>query len=175
MNKIDINPVVNKIQIVSIKELIEMNFDKAKILEICNQIYEMMDFICEDYPKHKSWFFQKQLPETLDINSGRDIVFARNKNKIICGTSFIKKDAMERKICTLFVDSAARGLGVGTALVEKSMELLGTDKPLITIADYKLPMFEGLIKKYHWQQTQVVTGLYNDYSNELVYNGYLEK
>lgn len=55
------------------------------------------------------------------------------------------------------------------------MELLGTTKPIITLADYKLPMFEGLIEKYHWEQTQVVSGLYNDHSQELVYNGYLEK
>lgn len=163
-----------EIKVISIKELIEMGLDKNKILEICNQIYETTDFVCEDYPQHKSWFYQKQLPGTLDMKIGRDIVFAYDKSHVINGTSFIKKDDTEQKICTLFVNPAARGLGIGTALVEKSIELLGTDKPLITIADYKLPMFEGLIKKYHWEQTQVVTGLYNDRSKELVYNGYLD-
>ena len=164
----------NKISTISVKELINQGVDQDKILEICDQLYEMTDFICEDYPKHKSWFYQKHLPATLVAESGRDIIFAYDKDRKIYGTSFIKKDNVEKKICTLFVSPDARGLGVGTALVEKSMELLGTTKPMITLADYKLPMFEGLIKKYHWEKTQVISGLYNEHSKELVYNGYLE-
>lgn len=81
----------------------------------------------------------------------------------------------KKKICTLFVSPEARGLGIGTLLVEKSMEILGTTKPMITLADYKLPMFEGLIKKYGWEMTEEVTGLYNDKHKELVYNGSLTK
>ncbi|MBS7401348.1 MAG: GNAT family N-acetyltransferase [Eubacteriales bacterium] len=164
----------NEIKVVSIKELIEMGLERNKVLEICNRIYEMTDFVCKDYPRYKTWFYQKHLPGTLDVKIGRDIVFTYNKNKDISGTSLIKKDDTEQKICTLFVNPIFRGLGIGTALVEKSIELLGTNKPLITIADYKLLMFEGLIKKYHWEQTQVVTGLYNDRSKELIYNGYLD-
>ena len=135
----------------------------------------MTDFINSDYPKHKSWFYQKHLPETLKENSGRDIIFAHDSEGKIYGTSFIKEDETEKKICTLFVSEESRGLGVGTALVEKSMEVLGTTKPMITLADYKLPMFEGLIEKYGWEQTQEVTGLYNDRSAELVFNGFLEE
>lgn len=135
----------------------------------------MTDFICEDYPKHKSWFYQKHLPATLVKGSGRDIIFACDKNGKIYGTSFIKEDDTEKKICTLFVSPEARGLGIGILLVEKSMEMLGTTKPMITLADYKLPMFEGLIKKYGWEMTEEVTGLYNDKHKELVYNGSLTK
>lgn len=47
----------NEINTNSIKELIEQGIDTNKILEICDQLYEMTDFICEDYPKHKSWFY----------------------------------------------------------------------------------------------------------------------
>ena len=66
-------------------------------------------------------------------------------------------------------------MGVGTLLVEKSMELLQTTKPMITIADYKEPMFKGLIEKYGWVKTEEVSGLYNDKHNELVYNGSLSQ
>lgn len=165
----------NKIIISSIKELLKGGISKESAIKICDELYEMTDFICEDYPKHKSWFYYKHLPATLIENSGRDIIFAYDIDKKLYGTSFIKQDEEEKKICTLFVSPDARGLGVGTALVEKSMQILGTTKPMITIADYKLPMFQGLIKKYNWDQTQVVSGLYNDHAKELVYNGYLEK
>lgn len=161
------------IEILTIKELLASGVQKIELIEICNDLYEMTDFICEDYPKHKSWFFQKHLKETLSDKSSRDIIFARNKENINLGVAFIKKDEKEKKICTLYVKENARGLGVATKLVEKSMEILGTTKPMITLADYKLPMFEGLIKKYGWEKSQEVSGLYNERSIELVYNGKL--
>ncbi len=163
------------ISTISIKELIENGYDNEKLLLLCDDLYEMTDFICEDYPRHKSWFYQKHLPATFVKGSGRDIIFAYDKNGKIYGTSFIKEDENEKKICTLFVSPEVRGLGIGTLLVEKSMEMLGTTKPTITLADYKFPMFEGLIKKYGWEITEEVTGLYNDKHNELVYNGSLTK
>lgn len=162
------------IEVKTIKELIEQETPIEEIMALCDSLYDMTDFICEDYPKHNSWFYHKHLPATLVEGSGRDIVYAQDQNGKLYGTSFIKEDETEKKICTLFVSEDSRGLGVGTALVEKSMEILGTTKPMITLADYKLPMFEGLIEKYQWEQTQEVTGLYNDKCAELVFNGYLE-
>lgn len=163
------------IRAISIKELVENGYDNKRLLVLCDDLYEMTDFICEDYPKHKSWFYQKHLPATFVKGSGRDMIFACDKNGKIYGTSFIKEDDTEKKICTLFVSPEARGLGIGTLLVEKSMEILGTTKPMITFADYKLPMFEGLIKRYGWEKTEEVAGLYNDKHKELVYNGSLTK
>lgn len=55
----------------------------------------MTDFICEDYPKHKTWFYQKHLPETLKPDSGRDIIFAYDNEGNHYGTSFVKKDENE--------------------------------------------------------------------------------
>ena len=160
-----------ELEFLTIKELMKNGVEKSVLIKICEDLYQMTSFLSEDYPQYKSWFYKKQLPETLLENSGRDIIFARDKENNIYGTAFVKKDENEKKICTLFVSEQARGLGVGTKLVEKSMEVLGTTKPMITLADYKLPMFEGIIKKYGWKQTQVVKGLYNDRSAELVYNG----
>ena len=158
------------IYIKSIQELLSQGVDKRTLLTLCDQLYGMTDFITDDYPKHKSWFYQKHLPAVFSENSGRDIIFAQDEFGKIYGTAFIKKDSFEKKI----VSNESRGLGIGSKLVEKAMEILQTTKPMITIADYKLPMFEGLIKKYDWKQTQEVKGLYNDRSAELVYNGYLD-
>lgn len=165
----------NELQVASIKELLAEGVSEEEIMRICDELYMMTDFICEDYPKHKSWFYQKHLPATLVPNSGRDIIFAYDKQGTTHGTAFIKEDETEKKICTLFVSPEARGLGVGTLLVEKAIEILGTTKPMITLAEYKLPMFEGLIKKYGWEKTEEVTGLYNDKYKELVYNGSLSQ
>ncbi|MBQ7466476.1 MAG: GNAT family N-acetyltransferase, partial [Clostridia bacterium] len=140
-----------KFKVVSIKELLLKGYNEKDLRKICDDLYNITDFISEDYPKYNTWFYKKHLPAVFEDNSGRDIIFAYDEDKNIYGTAFIKEDSEEKKICTLFVKPEARGLGVGTLLVEKSMEILKTTKPMITLADYKLPMFEGLIKKYGWE------------------------
>ncbi|MEG2232591.1 MAG: hypothetical protein RRY16_01305 [Bacilli bacterium] len=55
------------------------------------------------------------------------------------------------------------------------MQWLGTTKPLITFADYKLEMFSPIIKKYNWELIEVVEGLYNNKSKELCFNDSLTK
>lgn len=87
----------------------------------------------------------------------------------------LKKDEEENKICTLYVSDKCRGLGIGTSIVEESMKWLETTKPLVTLADYKLEMFRPLISKYGWELTEIVSGLYNNRSEELCFNGTLTK
>lgn len=79
----------------------------------------------------------------------RNTFFARNRentNEII-SMACLKKDKEEQKICTLYVSDECRGLGIGTSIIEESMKWLGTIKPLITSADYKLDMFKPIIEK----------------------------
>jgi len=166
---------IKKIEIKSIKELIKVGESDDEIIRICNRLYDMTNSILEDYPKHKTWFYKKQLPETLDEKGRRDIIFAIDERKNLLGTAFVKDDDNEKKICTLFVLPNERRKGIGTKLVEKSMQILKTTKPTITLAEYKYPMFEKLIKRYGWVQTDIVTGLYNESFAELIYNGSMEK
>lgn len=142
---------------------------------LAKRIYDITDFICEDYPKHKEWYFQKQLPRIFTPNG--EILFARSDkdDNTILAMSCLKKDEEEKKICTLYVSDQCRGQHLGTRMIEASMKFLETTKPLITLADYKLPMFQPIIDKYEWELTEIVEGLYNDKSNELCFNGTLTK
>ena len=144
-------------------------------LDLATRIYMITDFICEDYPNHKEWYFTKQLPAI--SGEERNILFVRNPedNQDILAMACLKSDEEEQKICTLYVSDKVRGIGLGTTIIETSMEWLGTTKPLITLADYKLKMFTPIIEKYDWQLTEVVEGLYNDRVKELCYNGTLTK
>lgn len=36
--------------------------NEDEFIKLSKQIYDITDFICEDYPKHKEWYFHKQIP-----------------------------------------------------------------------------------------------------------------
>lgn len=161
------------IKIESLKNYIGILSEEA-FMELSNQIYQInLDF--NDYPKHKEWYFKKQLPGI--ITGERDILFVRNpdnSNEII-SVACLKRTCEERKFCMLYVCEKYRHQGIGTKIIEESMKWLGTTKPLITFADYKLEMFKPIIKKYDWQLVEVVEGMYNNHSKELCFNGMLSK
>lgn len=162
------------VKIESLKDYIGI-LSEEEFIRLAKKIYDITDFICEDYPKHKEWFFHQQIPRIFTPNG--EILFARDENdrdKIIA-VACLKKDLDERKICTLYVSEQFRGQHLGTKMIEESMKFLGTTKPFITLADYKLPMFQPIIDKYSWQLTEVIFGLYNNKSKELCFNGFLTK
>lgn len=162
------------IEVESLKDYSKV-MDDDEFMKLAIDIYQITDFICADYPGHKSWYFNKHLPEIL--SDQRNILFVRNPQNLgeIIAVACLKKDENEQKICTLYVSDKCRGLGIGTMIIEESMKWLGTTKPLVTMADYKLDMFSSIIKKYDWELTEIVEGFYNKHSKELCFNGSLTK
>lgn len=158
----------NNLKIITLSSLI----DNHKLFEkFAQAAYNVTDFICKDYPKHFEWYWAKEIPRV--FNGTGEVVICMIDNNI-AGVAFLKKDDVERKICTILVVDGYRGKHVAIKLLEQAFKYLGTTKPLISIADYKIPMFEYVIKKYNWKLTQTMNaGYYNDTSRELVYNGKL--
>lgn len=162
------------ILIESLKDYIEVT-SQEKFIELATKIYITTDFINNDYPDYKNWYFTKQLPGI--IKNERNILFARNpenKEEIIV-IACLKKAKEEQKICTLYVSDNARGLGIGSAIIEESLKSLGTTKPFITFPDYKLDIFKAFIEKYAWNLTEKVYGLYKDKTEKLCFNGAFNK
>lgn len=109
------------ILIESLKDYIKVT-PQEKFIELATKIYITTDFINNDYPDYKNWYFTKQLPGI--IKNERNILFARNpenKEEIIA-IACLKKAKEEQKICTLYVSDNARGLGIGSAIIEESMK-----------------------------------------------------
>lgn len=143
--------------------------ENKKFSKVIAESYMLTDWISKDYPDHCDHFYSKYVPGIFD--GEREIVTCYIDGKI-AATAFLKKDAEERKISTFYVKPEYQRQGVATELIEKCFAYLGTTRPLITIADYKLDQFAGIIKKYGWQETQVLaSGYYNDHSEEHVFNG----
>ncbi len=139
--------------------------------DLVSRAYAITDFLCQDYPKRFNWYWQKVVPGCFD---GTREIFLCTFGEEITGVAILKKEDTERKICTFLVLERYRGKHVSSFLIENAFDFLGTTKPLITIADYKVDMFKGLIQKYHWQKTQTLgEGYYNNTSREVVFNGTL--
>ena len=66
------------IKIESLKDYINV-LPKEEYEKLAISIYMISDFICEDYPKYKSWYFGKQLPAI--SSESRNILFVRNPEK----------------------------------------------------------------------------------------------
>lgn len=154
---------------IRLSELI--NQDNKEFSKVVNDCYMATDWISKDYPNHFEHFWTKYIP---NIFIGERDVVACYSGCILAGLAILKKNKVESKISTLYVNNDFRNKGIATSLIEKSFDFLDTTKPLITISEYKLEMFSAIIKKYNWTLTQEVDGYYNDGVKELVYNGVLE-
>ena len=165
---------MDDIKIESLKSYIG-HITEEELMQFATKIYMLTNFIVEDYPQYKEWYFTKQLPETIYGNR-RNILFVRNPKdeQEIIAMACLKKEAEEQKLCTLYVSRQYRSLGIGTAMVEEAMQWLGTTKPFITFVDYKLEMFRPMIYKYDWKLTDVVLGCPNR-GQELCFNGVMAK
>ena len=83
------------IKIESLKDYLGNN--NEEFLDLATRIYKITDFIYEDYPNHKNWYFSKQLPAI--TTDERNILFVRSpedENKILA-MACLKKDEEEKK------------------------------------------------------------------------------
>lgn len=139
---------------------------------LVEKIYDFTAFINKSYPMHKQWFFEKLIP---NIGNGtREVLFITDSEDNVVALSALKNEETEKKICTLCVDENFRGLGLGSMLIESSMEFLDTTKPLITFSENKLHTFQKFIDKYQWKLYEKVD-IYENGNLELCYNGCLSK
>ena len=135
------------------------NFSKAT-----NEIYLLTDYNHEQYPEYYKWFYNKNIPRV--INGTGEIVFYLD-GLTVAGLTILKKDDLEKKICTLMINEEYRKKGYSKMLLESSFDYLGTDKPLITIPTKRLDEFNKIITAYEWQEAKRHN---NYYSEEVIFN-----
>jgi len=137
----------------------DQNFSKA-----VHEIYLLTDYNKLQYPEYYRWYYQKNLPRILSGNG--EAIFYLDGFQII-GLSMLKKDDYESKICTLLIHEDYRKKGYASLLLEDSFAFLGTDKPLITIPEYRLDEFSKIIETYGWLPTKITDEYYHP---EVIFN-----
>lgn len=137
----------------------------------------------ENYPNFNEWFYETVIPEVELKNEQREIIIAisdlnkedcKEENLLVTGIAVLKKTKNEKKICALRIHEDYRNLGIGTKMFEECFEYLGTRKPIITITENLLSVFEGHINDYKFERTQVLENYYINGKTEYVFNGTLK-
>lgn len=144
------------------------NMERKNFSKATNEIYLLTDYNHEQYPEYYKWFYSKNIPRI--INGTGEIIFYLDGLTIV-GLSILKKDELEKKICTLLINEEYRKKGYSKLLLESSFDYLGTDKPLITIPTKRIEEFNKIITAYNWQESNRHN---NYYSEEIIFNNYVK-
>lgn len=137
-----------------------------------NKIKHFLSDLVIEYPLHNKWFNGVVQELKKDSNS-REILFIINDLDEIIGVSILKKTNYEKKICTFRVAEKYQRQGIGTLLMRKSIEILETAKPIITVSESKYREFNKLFKKFNFCLKRVYVNKYQYSSIEYCYNGVL--
>ena len=159
---------MSKIQITDLNNLIKQNYPYEVIKKLIDEVLLISMQVKYDYPDYKNWFLSKQVTGLYD--NTRNIIIAHIDGKLVGFTS-LKKTDTEKKICTFYVEKRFRKNQIGSKLVEKSIEFLETEQPLITIPMDKLNEFIKISNKYGWKITDIQENLYRTTVPEVIVNG----
>lgn len=163
---------MNKIEIHDLHELINQNYPIEIVQKIINDVLTISMLVKNDYPNYREWFINTQVPGLYD--NSRNIIVAHINDQIV-GFVSLKKTPTEKKICTFYVEKRFRRNQIGTILVEKAIEYLEEEKPLITIPMDKLNEFIRIANKYNWKITDIKENLYRTTTPEVIVNGYVQQ
>ena len=103
-------------------------------------------------------------------DGSRIIIAAKDETGRLAGTILLKKTAEEKKICCLFVRQDCRGRGIAGKLMQESLEVLQTDKPLLSIAEKNYPQMQKLLSLHHFKFSYRKNGAYTTNGTEYYFN-----
>ena len=161
---------MSKIEIHNLEELILQKYPQETIKKLLNDVLILSLLVKDDYPDYKEWYTKVQVPGL--YTNERNIIIAHINEQIV-GFVSLKKTPTEKKICTFYVEKSFRKNQIGTILVEKAIEYLEEEKPLITIPMDKLNEFIRIGNKYNWKVTDIIENLYRINNPEVIVNGEL--
>lgn len=141
--------------------------NKILFNKLVSEILNVTIPVKKQYPNYKNWFLNTHIP---NIGINRETVVALINNNIV-GVANLKFDNTEKKLCTLYIKEGFRFNKIGTELLNMSFEILGTNKPVITISDDVIFHLRKFILKNNWELSQKLDNFYSYDHNEYVFNG----
>lgn len=131
------------------------------------QISHFLSDISALYPNFNDWLQYKFYQSSHE--SQRKIIIAHNDTALL-GVALLKKSHDENKICTLYTSPFYQGQGIGSQLVDLSLQYFDSPDVLITVAQEKLIELAPILKSKGFVCTASIKGMYRPESTELFFN-----
>ncbi len=123
--------------------------------------------ISREYPGIENWFRSKVVPGLK--NGSRHLVRVHREGRLVA-LGIGKKELGENKICTVRVAPDFIGRGLGLRIFGSLMDWMGSDQPLATVSEDRLPEFEQIFSYFGFRLTSTANGLYRPGKTEYLFN-----
>lgn len=145
-------------------------FNTEQLRLLVSDVFKNISFLELSYPAFKQWYFNTVIP---GIMNGTRAIIIEWRNGKMAGLSIIKDTVIEKKICTIYVSPEFQRKGLGIKLFEKSMCELNTDRPLLSVSEDRLYLFDKMFNHFGYHFTSEYNGLYLPNKSEFSFNGRL--
>ncbi|WP_155741686.1 GNAT family N-acetyltransferase [Burkholderia territorii] len=129
-----------------------------------------LEAVSSYYPDFGRWYAGKVTP---GLYSGERKVLFREISGTLAAVAIVKDASEEKKLCCLRVMPAFQGSGLGIKMFEEAFELLETNRPLLTVAEEKLPQFERVFDYFNFERGGKYLDFYRKNKAEYSFNGVL--
>lgn len=140
-----------------------MHKDNLSLLQINLFLKELKTL----YPNFNYWLENKFYKPSYDTQ--RKIIIAHNGD-LLLGVALLKKSIDENKICTLYTSPLYKGQGIGSQLIDLSLQYFDSPDVLITVAQEKLIELAPILKSKGFTFTSANKGMYRPDSTESFFN-----
>lgn len=120
------------------------------------------------YPDFGSWFWGN-VPAGMDAGTRR--VFTHRSHVGVDAVVIAKRTREERKLCTVWVADHARRRGLATDLIDEACGWLGTQLPLISVPEERMPELAPLLDRRGFVHSAALPSYYRQGRTEHVFNG----
>lgn len=148
--------------------------DKEKNLEFAlaqnleaEFLLDKFQSISDLYPNFEGWLRFRFLG---NIKSGSRKLLVAYKGNEIVGYSLLKQDSLESKICTFYIPEMYRGQGIGSALMEESLDTLKSKDTFITVSQERQDELAPLLVAKGFSVHSEVNEMYRHNSKEYIWN-----
>lgn len=139
--------------------------------ELLYETYRFLHDLNREYPAFRSWYLGKVVVGV--FGKSREVLYCREQGRLVA-VSILKNHPKEKKICTLRVHDNFKRMGLGSALLRESCEVLNCQKPLITVSESKIAEFKDFLSMNGFNLVETCSDYYVQGSKEYCFNGQLE-
>jgi len=146
-----------------------MEFKLASTYVELYQTYNIITKLEESYPDFKNWYWNKVVP---GVVLGNDKIILGSVRNELVGISIIKNENNEKKIRALRIEDRFQNKGYGIGMIDKSLELLNCDKPLVSVSEDLLHHYSRMfINRFNFDMSYVHKNMYKNGKLEYQFNG----